>query len=702
MIKRKNMLVGLMLCGAIALAGGVGAMMNGVSVGDTCVTVSAETAFAETTTAVSNIHLRNKRLLLFLETCDYTDTEATTPASASYSDYDFLDKVQIYVGDTCVTLREALATGGDTNVYYNVWGESKSVSLQLDGDSYTAANVTKIVIPAGTQFPAYAYTNNGGDAVAYTTKVTYVFTNNEMANPDWSITWVRSIDYSGMTFTQTNTVASVETYVNSKLKIALSVSDYANAPNNEAVYTSADQFKALNTLTNIKVNGTPLKDITDPKNAAHLQMWGQPAFWVNIPEPAVGTTVVIPAGTQFPSAEFIFNDVATCYVTTADCAYKYDGTAWTMDYDSLTFTDTATNISLVQWVNNQRLMIQLGENDYGTSVENKVNVNVPAGKLAAMNMLEKVFVNGTSLKDLGVTSADLNHWTYWGRVSVALNGIEVKTITVEEGCQFPSMAFMESGALTRYENSASVTYYAVGEAVDGVLTCKTGASVTFDGGEPVQAYVGMPIPADGIPATPTKEVADGYQATFLGWYNGEEKWDLDAPVTGDLALVAKFDVTAIEYTVTFVADGATVDTATYTVENTAVTAPAVPEKEGYTGVWETYTLTTGDITVNAVYTEIPVEDDETSSDNTSDDETSAGDSTSENNGSSEEEPIQSDTALPEEKPVQSDSALPDDTGSSSDKASSLVAGCFGSIGGMAIGMTMLGAAAVAVLKKKED
>jgi hypothetical protein len=58
----------------------------------------------------------------------------------------------------------------------------------------------------------------------------------------------------------------------------------------------------------------------------------------------------------------------------------------------------------------------------------------------------------------------------------------------------------------------------------------------------------------------------------------------------------------IEYTVTFVADGTTVGTAKYTGENKSITEPAVPEKEGYTGKWESYTLTTGDVTVNAVYT----------------------------------------------------------------------------------------------------
>ena len=60
----------------------------------------------------------------------------------------------------------------------------------------------------------------------------------------------------------------------------------------------------------------------------------------------------------------------------------------------------------------------------------------------------------------------------------------------------------------------------------------------------------------------------------------------------------------ITYTVTFVADGNVVDTRTYTVEKPVISKPAVPRKTGYNGKWESYTLTYGDVTVNAVYTPI--------------------------------------------------------------------------------------------------
>lgn len=60
----------------------------------------------------------------------------------------------------------------------------------------------------------------------------------------------------------------------------------------------------------------------------------------------------------------------------------------------------------------------------------------------------------------------------------------------------------------------------------------------------------------------------------------------------------------IKHTVTFKADGVTVETVEFTESDTSVTPPSVPNKTGYTGVWESFTLGTENITVNAVYTPI--------------------------------------------------------------------------------------------------
>lgn len=688
MKKTKKMLLGLMLCSAIALVGGVAANAYEAET----VSVSAETTFTETATGVTKIHLRNKRLLMFLDTCDYASTGGTTPANATYADYNTLDMIQVYTGETCVTLSEALAKNAanfDLNVYYNVWGESGSVSYQLDGDLYSAANVTKIVIPAGTQFPSYSYTNASGEAVAYTAKATYTFINNTMGNPDHSTEWSMSVELPKIDFENVTETSIAGTYVrNGALEFALSANDYSVVGGSIGV---GEKYASYNFLKNVIIydaegNSTTWDDAYKASSAntsnpmgCWYNLWtntGRIAFELSEEWQNKIAKVYIPAGTQFPSAAYTnANGEALAYEVKQDTYFVKNGDNWQLDYTSLNFTDTDTGISMVQWVNKQRLMIGLSENDYGTQVENKLNVNVSADKLAATNMLEKILVNGTSLKDLGVTSADLNYWTYWGRVSVALSGVEVQTITIEEGCQFPSMAFAENGAPSRYVNKESVTYYAVGDREVEVLDCKKGATVTFDGQE-VTAYVGMAIPTDVIPANPTKESDESYTYTFDGWYNGETKWNVESDVVvGDMALVSKFTQALREYTVTFVADGATVGTATYTVEDKDIEEPAVPEKEGYTGVWEAYELTTGDITVNAVYTEVEAPIDPPTSE--------------------PDEPADSSTS----EPTTSEPTTSEPT--TSEPEAEKKGGCGSVIGGVSAALAMVAAAAV-VLKKKED
>lgn len=90
-----------------------------------------------------------------------------------------------------------------------------------------------------------------------------------------------------------------------------------------------------------------------------------------------------------------------------------------------------------------------------------------------------------------------------------------------------------------------------------------------------------------IPAVPNKKYYDGV------W----ESFELENSQTQ----VVNAKYTAIAYTVTFKADGKTVDTQTYTVEDKNITEPKVPEKEGYTGKWKDYNLNGGDRTVIAVY-----------------------------------------------------------------------------------------------------
>ena len=83
-------------------------------------------------------------------------------------------------------------------------------------------------------------------------------------------------------------------------------------------------------------------------------------------------------------------------------------------------------------------------------------------------------------------------------------------------------------------------------------------------------------------------------------YTGE--WEDYTLTTGDITVNALY--MPIEYIVAFKADGKTVGSQVYTVEDKTIFEPEVPVKEGYTGTWEDYALITGNVTVNAIYTPI--------------------------------------------------------------------------------------------------
>ena len=84
------------------------------------------------------------------------------------------------------------------------------------------------------------------------------------------------------------------------------------------------------------------------------------------------------------------------------------------------------------------------------------------------------------------------------------------------------------------------------------------------------------------PEAPTRE---GYE--FLGWLNGTEPYDFDAPVTSDLTLTAswkKTETPVTMHTVTFM-NGLTVFATTEVESGSTISKPQTdPVREGYTFV----------------------------------------------------------------------------------------------------------------------
>ncbi|MBE5739307.1 MAG: hypothetical protein E7349_00465 [Clostridiales bacterium] len=173
-------------------------------------------------------------------------------------------------------------------------------------------------------------------------------------------------------------------------------------------------------------------------------------------------------------------------------------------------------------------------------------------------------------------------------VTFVADGVTVDTVTYTEGAESitePAVPAKEhyTGAWEAYTLDGNVTVNAVYTLME--------YTVTFVADGKTVAVENYTIEDTEI-TQPTAPAKDHYTVA----------WEAYELTGGNVTVNAVY--TAIEYTVTFVVEGTTVGTQTYTVEDETITEPAVSAKDHYAGAWETYALDGGNKTVNAVYTPI--------------------------------------------------------------------------------------------------
>lgn len=376
--------------------------------------------------------------------------------------YNFWTNIEIYTGETTFkSLKKAHleSTSDRQQKWYNMWGRSNEISIQLETTTYNDA--TKIVIPAGTVFPSYAYTN-GGSA----TKGGYVTTQDlEFIKPatiSGETTWVKKVD--------TNVEAIEIADASGKLFFRLSESDYAGKGQTFINQTKLQEYNFLNMIEVYQgeTKHALLGEIYTMES--YYDLYGRDkviALDLNNEQGWDGTTItkiVIKAGCQFPSYSYTNGGgkEKIGYVVKADTTF----TTTTMAISNATWTrnsapteEIATKIDKIQVRGKEaRLFVFPTVSDYANAGG---NTQISLAKIKDYNLLDYIVVyksdqESCTLRELCLN--DENYYNLWGdTLCIALdmpndwNGKAVKKIEFKAGCQFPSYAYTHGEG---YENVA--------------------------------------------------------------------------------------------------------------------------------------------------------------------------------------------------------------------------------------------------------
>ena len=222
---------------------------------------------------------------------------------------------------------------------------------------------------------------------------------------------------------------------------------------------------------------------------------------------------------------------------------------------------------------------------YTTKVE-----SVSAGSKGAITLYAKFEINNYTIS-YGNTKDAVNS-------NVTSYNVNTDTITLLD---LSKTGYIFEGW---YNGEEKVTEIAKGSTGDIALTAKwsvIGYEITYHNVDGSTNSNSATYDVEDQPLALSDANKDGYR--FLGWYTDaaftNKVSEIAIGTTGDINLYAKWEL--IEYTATFMDGTTVVGTVKFTVESESITEPAVPNHTGYTGAWESYTLGTENITVNAVY-----------------------------------------------------------------------------------------------------
>ncbi|MDD6995766.1 MAG: InlB B-repeat-containing protein [Candidatus Borkfalkiaceae bacterium] len=539
-------------------------------------------------TAVTKVQVRDNKLFIFLSKQNFDQATVNAGADDHIVSDALLENIEIYAGETHASLKNAMSAG--KNAWYNHYGDMGCLAIALDGSVYTNASVSKIVVKEGCEFPS-ALTG----ASAYITDKEAAFVSGGLDENKQSTKWTYAPEEVYLRANAAHIRGGYRTTdgtIDDKLLIFFATAtDIVDAPATTPI--DKDKAAAYNFLDKIMLYTTVDADPVSLKQAytsetatgeMYYNIWGeQNCIAVQIGKYSADEIVkiYIPQGTEFPSYEYTSGNLVTVkkYVAAENIYLKdwaptqenhaFFSTNWAVDRNygeigatGVTFADATLEISLTG-------------TDYPTEGAKRID-NYFEYNLACY---DHITFDGVSLADYidenEITSID--SWinaTAYGTFAIRIEGLQAPAkIIIRQGCQLPIYANTVGGVEIH-----DVLYYEVSESVmfvkqeDGSYkkSEKVTWTVTFDGGNAVEVEDG-----GTVAQLPVVEKA-GYK--FLGWKLNGADFTTSTVITADANVQGKW---AKVYTVTFDTQGGSSVDSQVVEEESYITKPEDPVKEGY-------------------------------------------------------------------------------------------------------------------------
>ena len=318
-------------------------------------------------TEVTKIDFANQALRFKLSQNDYGNTtdKANNTSAATVTSYNYWDKVLIYTSDTTSkTLKQAYANKANSGntTFYNLWTDWGTYAVSLDQDSLD--NAKKIVIPAGTEFPSYAYTTG-----ATSTKKAYVTTKDAIFLKNGSA-WEQQVIE--------NTEVTKIDFANQALRFKLSQNDYGNTTDkannaSAATFTNYNYWDKVLIYTSDTTSKTLKQAYANKANSGNTTFYNLWTDWgtyaVSLDQDSLDNAkkIVIPAGTEFPSYAYTTGASTSkkSYVTTEDVTFKKSGGEWVKSSGGATIDELTSTPADGETVN----LLQGGIYDFVTNYQ---------------------------------------------------------------------------------------------------------------------------------------------------------------------------------------------------------------------------------------------------------------------------------------------------------------------------------------------